>query len=168
MRWAGTTKAKGLPLDAINIFPLFSFPRMLRTDLFILLYILSAPAPWEDFGAPWIYVLCWGRTQLSWLVTDPEIKSLSGTLLPADLSKMVFVLSYLSLEYFWFFSFFLFILFWFHWFFFLHRRWPPKWLLLLLLYYHAWFLLCYLVHLPASYLARRYMCLWSDILWFLQ
>lgn len=36
----------------------------------------------------------------------------------------------------------------------------PKWpLLLLLLYYHACFLLYYLVHLPASYLGRRYVSL---------
>lgn len=42
---------------------------------------------------------------MSQLVIDLEIKSLSHMLFPADLSKMVFVLSYLSLEYFWFFFF---------------------------------------------------------------
>lgn len=45
MRWADTIKAKGLPLDAINIFPLFSFSKMLRPDLVTLLYILcNAPS----------------------------------------------------------------------------------------------------------------------------
>lgn len=45
MRHAGSTKAKGLLLDAMNLFLLFSFSKMLRPDLVTLLYILSAPAP---------------------------------------------------------------------------------------------------------------------------
>lgn len=51
-------------------------------------------------------------------------------------------------------------------FFLFHRRWPPKWpLFLLLLYYCACFLLYYLVHLPASYLARRYVSLvWHSLI----
>lgn len=51
-------------------------------------------------------------------------------------------------------------------FFLIRRRWPLKWhLVLLLLNYRACFLPCYLVHLPASYLARRYVSVvWQSLI----
>lgn len=85
MKWTDTSEAKGLSLDTVNIFPLFVFiSKILRPDLATLCYIVSAAASQEDFGPPWIYVLCSRRRQLSWLVT-------------ADHSKMMFAHSYLSL-----------------------------------------------------------------------
>ena len=140
-------------------FPYFLFPKHWgRTLLPCFIYSLHQP-PEKTLGLYENCGLCWGRTQLSWLVTDLGKKVCQICYSQLTFQKLsLYIATYHQSLSFCFFFFSCLFLFAVTIFFLFHGRWPLKWpLLLLLLNCHACFLLCYLMHLPASYLFRRYV-----------